>query len=101
MSKITGKWNVTVHTYMGDQRAVHEYTVDGDKITAVITDGANGASTRAEGTVDGDKFTFTFTLKVAIGEMTFTINGELVDDNTIKGTSGNAMGSFDFDGVRA
>ena len=101
MAGISGKWAVTVHTYMGDQRATHEYAVDGDKMTAKIVDGANGASTEVEGSVDGNKFTFTFTLKVAIGEMEFTINGEYLDDDTIKGTSSNAMGSFEFDGVRA
>lgn len=27
MAELTGKWNVMVHTYMGDQFASHELTV--------------------------------------------------------------------------
>ena len=40
------------------------------------------------------------TIKTAVGEMTNHLVGELGEDDVIHGTSGNPMGSFDFDAVR-
>ena len=51
------------------------------------------------GKIDDGKFSYGFTLKIPIGELDFTINGELLEDGKIKGQSVNAMGNFDFDGT--
>lgn len=102
MANLTGKWNITVHTFMGDQFSTHEYAVADGAITGTITDGANGSKAEIrEGKSDGTNFEFKFTIKAAIGEMEFTMTGALQEDGTIKGSSVNAMGSFEFDGVRA
>lgn len=102
MADLAGKYNVTVHTFMGDQRSVHEYTVAGDMLTGTVTDGANASVAEIrEGKTDGTNFEYKFTIKAAIGEMEFTMTGALQADGTIKGNSVNAMGSFEFDGVPA
>jgi hypothetical protein len=36
MENLTGKWDVVVHTYIGDQFAYHELTADGDKLTGTV-----------------------------------------------------------------
>lgn len=102
MADLTGKWNVVVHTYMGDQFSVHEYAVDGDVLTGTITDGGNGNVAPIEdGKVEGTKVSYRFTLKIPIGEMEFKIEGTLQEDGTIKGNSSNAMGSFEFEAAKA
>ena len=102
MADLTGKWNITVHTFMGDQFSTHDYTVADGALTGTVTDGANGSVAEIrDGKSDGTTYECKFTIKAAIGEMEFTLNGALQEDGTIKGTSSNAMGSFDYDGVRA
>lgn len=101
MAELTGKWNVVVHTYMGDQFAVHELAVDGDKLTGTVTDGGNGNQTEIlDGKVDGNKFSYHFALRIPIGDMEFRIEGELQEDGTVKGNSTNPMGTFEFDGTK-
>ena len=101
MSELAGKWNVVVHTYMGDQFSNHELTVDGDVLTGVITDGGNGNQAEIKnGKVEGNKFSYTFQIKIPIGEMEFKMEGELTEEGTLKGQSSNAMGSFEFEAAR-
>ena len=102
MADLAGKWNITVQTFMGDQFSTHDYAVADGVLTGTVTDGANGSVAEIrEGKSDGTSFEYKFTIKAAIGEMEFTMTGALQEDGTIKGSSANAMGSFEFDGVRA
>ena len=97
---LKGKWEVVVHTYMGDQSSFHELDVEGNNVSGTVTDKGNGNTVDVvDGKFDDGKFSYGFTLKIPIGELDFTINGELVEDGKIKGQSVNAMGSFDFDGT--
>ena len=101
MSKLNGSWKITLHTYMGDMRSTGYFTVEGDKLTGYCTDAANGARGEiANGVVNGNKYEYDMTIKTAVGEMTNHLVGELGEDDVIHGTSGNPMGSFDFDAVR-
>ncbi|MCF0228218.1 MAG: hypothetical protein HUJ76_00820 [Parasporobacterium sp.] len=96
-----GKWNFTVHTFMGDMRSIYDIKVVGDKLEGTATDASNGATAPIEnGTFDGKNFSWVMTIKTAVGEMTNTLTGTLEGD-TLKGQSSNPMGSFDFDAVRA
>jgi len=100
MSVVAGAWNVTVHTYMGDQSAVHTLEVNDGVLTGTVKDNGNGNVAEIyDGVVDGNKVSYKFTIKIPIGEMEFTINGEVVDGK-YAGTSSNAMGSFDFEGTK-
>ena len=101
MSKLNGTWNIVLHTFMGDMRSTLAATVEGDVLTGTVTDASNGAvAPVVNGKVDGDKFSYEVTIKTAVGEMTNTLTGELVGD-VLKGTSSNAMGSFEFEATRA
>lgn len=101
MSKLNGSWKITVHTYMGDMRSTGYFTVEGDKITGECKDAGNGAvAPLANGVVNGNKYEYDLTIKTPVGEMTNHLVGELGDDDVIRGTSSNPMGSFDFDAVR-
>lgn len=101
MSNLTGKWDVVVHTFIGDQFAFHELTADGEILTGTVTDKGNGSAAEIyDGKVEGDKFAYEFKIKIPIGNLKFKIDGELLADGTIKGVSKNAMGKFEFTGVR-
>ncbi len=96
-----GKWEFTVHTFMGDMRSHMEFKVDGDVLTGTGTDASNGAVAPVDnGKFDGTNFSYTLTIKTAVGEMTNEIHGT-VDGDKITGKSKNGMGEFDLDGVRA
>lgn len=98
---LSGAWKIVVHTYMGDQNSIHEYSVDGDALTGVITDGGNGNKAEVQdGKVDGNKFSFHFQIRIPIGNLEFEMIGELQPDDTIRGISKNAMGEFEFEGRR-
>ena len=101
MSKLNGSWKITLHTYMGDMRSTGYFTVEGDKLTGTCKDAANGAEGAiTNGVVNGNSYEYDLTIKTAVGEMTNHLVGELGEDDVIHGTSGNPMGSFDFDAVR-
>ena len=96
-----GKWNFTVHTFMGDMRSVYELTVSGDKIEGTCTDASNGATAPVDnGTFDGTNFSWDMTIKTAVGEMTNHLSGRIEGDKLV-GKSSNPMGEFDFDAVMA
>lgn len=101
MNELNGKWNITVHTYMGDMRSQLEVTVEGDQLVGQCTDSSNGAVANVDnGRVEGSKFSYSITIKTPVGEMTNDLSGELVD-GMLRGKSKNAMGEFDFDATRA
>ena len=96
-----GKWNFTVHTFMGDMRSVYDLKVVGDKIEGTATDASNGATAPVEnGTFDGTNFSWDMTIKTAVGEMTNHLSGT-IDGDKLVGKSANAMGEFEFDAVKA
>ena len=96
-----GKWELCVHTYMGDMRSHYEFKVDGTTLTGMAEDAANGATAPVEdGKFENGEFSFKITIKTAVGEMTNELCGT-VDGSTLKGKSKNAMGEFDLDGVKA
>ncbi len=101
MNNIEGKWDVTVHTFLGDQFSVHEFKINGNELKGNVTDKGNGAQSEiVEGTVDGENFEYQFSIKIPIGKLRFRMKGELLADGTIKGISKNAMGKFEFVGKR-
>ncbi len=95
-----GKWEFTVHTYMGDMRSTMDFKVADGVLTGTGTDASNGAVGEVmNGKFDGTNFSYSLTIKTAVGEMTNELAGT-VDGDKITGTSTNAMGSFPVDGVR-
>ena len=95
-----GKWEFTVHTYMGDMRSIMDFKVADGVLTGTGTDASNGAVAEiANGKFDGTNFSYSLTIKTAVGELTNELAGTL-DGDKITGKSTNPMGSFDVDGVR-
>lgn len=101
MSNLNGKWNMVVKTYMGDMRTLLEAAVEDGKLSGQCTDVASGAVAPLDDTVlDGNKFSYSITIKTAVGVMTNRLTCELVGDE-IHGKSANAMGEFEVIGTRA
>lgn len=102
MSQFNGKWDVVVHTFMGDQRSEHIFQVKDNLLTGTIMDiGSGNIVNITSGILNGNKINYQFTIKIPIGEMEFTMEGEMSEDETIHGTSSNAMGSFEYEAVRS
>ena len=95
-----GKWEFTVHTFMGDMKSIMEFAVADGVLTGTGTDASNGACAPVDnGKFDGTNFSYTITIKTPVGEMTNELNG-VVDGDSITGKSKNGMGEFDLTGVR-
>ena len=95
-----GKWEFTVHTFMGDMRSIMDFKVVDGVLTGTGTDGSNGACAEIQnGKFDGTNFSYSLTIKTAVGEMTNELTG-VVEGDKVTGKSSNAMGSFDVTGVR-
>jgi hypothetical protein len=101
MNEFTGIWDVVVHTFMGDQFSEHEYKVEDTTLSGTITDKGNGNQAEiVDGKINGNSISYKFTIKIPIGEMEFTMVGELKEEGKIIGNSSNAMGSFEFEAVK-
>ena len=95
-----GKWDLTVHTFMGDMTSHVEFKVDGTVLTGTVEDAANGAVAPIEnGKYENGEFSYQLTIKTAVGEMTTHLTGR-VEGEKLVGKSKNGMGEFDFDAVR-
>lgn len=96
-----GKWTMTVHTFMGDMASHCDFKIDGETLTGTVEDAANGAVAQIEkGSFKDGKFDYEVTIKTAVGEMTNHLSGKL-EDGRLVGTSANAMGTFECEGVKA
>ena len=101
MSKLNGSWKVCMHTYMGDMFSQLDARVEGDALLGTVTDSANGAKGEiANGRVNGDEFCYDLTIRAVVGELTNHIEGVVVDENTLKGSSTNPMGTFEMEATR-
>ena len=97
---LNGKWDLVVHTYMGDMTTHMTFEQDGEKLTGTAEDAANGAVAAVEnGVIKDGAFSYTVTIKTAVGEMTNELSGT-VNGDTLTGTSKNPMGSFDVTGTK-
>ena len=95
-----GKWELTVHTYMGDMRSNMQYHVEGTVLTGTGEDASNGAVAQIDnGKFENGVFSYDLTIKTAVGEMMNHLSGK-VDGDVITGKSANAMGEFDVTGKR-
>ncbi len=97
---MNGKWELTVHTFMGDMRSIMEYHVEGNVLAGTGEDASNGAVAQINnGKFENGEFSYDLTIKTAVGEMTNHLSGK-VEGDTITGKSANAMGEFDVTGKR-
>jgi uncharacterized protein (TIGR03066 family) len=82
-AKVAGAWEMTSQGRQGPQTSTITFEQDGGKIKGTIK-GTRGEAP-FEGTVDGNKITFTVKRQTPNGEFVQTYNGT-VDGDNIKGT---------------
>ena len=75
---MNGKWELTVHTYMGDMRSLMDYHVEGTVLTGTGEDASNGTVAQIEnGRFENGEFSYDLTIKTAVGEMTNHLSGKV------------------------
>jgi hypothetical protein len=96
---IDGKWEITINSPMGAQKARLELTASGNSLTG--TQHAQGASQPlANGKVDGNNVSWSANITSPM-PMTLEFSGS-VDGDSLKGSvKAGAFGSFPFTGARA
>jgi hypothetical protein len=99
MANVDGSWNTVAKTPMGDQQATLNVQSSGDGFTGTYS-GALGSTEIKDGTVDGDKLSWSLDITVPM-PMTLTCEAT-VEGDSINGTvTAGAFGSFPLSGTRA
>ena len=94
---VAGNWALTFQTANGAREANAVMTVEGSKLTGVITSEAGEA--KFEGTVKGNTFKVSLDVQTPNGNLTIGINGE-VDGDSMKGIIDFGAGTGEFTGTR-
>lgn len=96
---VAGKFSITMHISVGAQKGTVVLNPDGETLSGNFKS-ILGSNDFSDGTVEGNKFAFTFTGNAPmLGKQTFNVSGE-VDGDSISGTVKMPMGSFEFQGQR-
>lgn len=109
---LTGAWQVESQTQRGTQNITLDLAQDGSELTGTVTislggrRGGGGGGTGAqtfdidEGSVDGDAFSFAYTLSFNGNEVTFSASGTFDGDDMEGVFQGGRGGGRPFTGVR-
>lgn len=98
--KIDGNWEMSMQGRQGNTTtSTLMLKTDGNKLTGSVK-GQRGEAPISDGTVDGNKITFTVTRQTPNGEFKQTFNGT-VDGDNIKGTVQMGENSRDWTAKRA
>jgi hypothetical protein len=76
---LSGKWNLTIATPMGDQKVELEFVQNGDEVTGVSRNDLEGETPMLEPKLDGNKLTWKSSITrpiKATATMTLTFNGD-------------------------
>ncbi|MEO1170389.1 MAG: hypothetical protein AAFW97_16920 [Pseudomonadota bacterium] len=90
MTDVTGTWDSTVNSPMGEQKSTMTLNQEGDTVTGVNA-GATGSADVQEGKVDGDTFTWKMDITVPMPmtlEGTATVEGDKMAGNIKAGAFG-------------
>jgi hypothetical protein len=99
-SKVDGNWEMSMQGRQGNTMTqTLTLKTDGNKLSGSIK-GQRGETPISDGTVDGDKISFTVTRQTPNGEFKQTFNGT-VDGDNIKGTVQMGENSRDWTAKRA
>jgi hypothetical protein len=74
---ISGTWKATSNGQNGPMERTFVFKVEGNKLTGETTSPTYGKSTLENGKVDGDKLSFTITIKFQDNEMKVNYKGQL------------------------
>lgn len=97
---VTGSWDIEVNTPEGTQKATLDASQKGSELTGTFTTTMFGAADLKNGSVSGNKVSFSFALDVGGNSLEISLSGT-VDGDTMKGTATVAgQGTVDFSGTR-
>jgi hypothetical protein len=97
---ITGKWDMVLHSPMGDKAVIFDANEAGGELTGNFSADSGWNTAIYEGTADEDDFKFKVDFPVpAMGSFTFTLTGEVEGDAMI-GTAKMAVGKCKFEAKR-
>ena len=96
---VSGKWNLTIKTPMGDQKGVLSLAQDGDKLTGDMS-GAMGAVPIENGRVEGKSLKWNAKVTSPM-PITLEFDGKLDGGNIAGSVKLGAFGSSSFSGTPA
>lgn len=96
---LTGKWNLTLKTPLGEKTSVADLVEEDGVITGTMIDADGSVVQIFDGSVEDEEFTWAYKMKAPM-PMKFVIRGSF-EGETIIGVSKAAMGTAKFVGVRA
>ena len=95
---IDGKWEITINSPMGAQKATLDLKADGGALSGTQT-AMQGTQALANGKIDGNNLSWSASITSPM-PMTLEFNGS-VDGDAIKGSvKAGSFGSFPFAGTR-
>jgi len=100
---LSGTWTVTIWMEQGDFDMTWQLEQHSDNTLTGTVEGRQGAAEVEEGSVMGNAFSFSMTRNFNGQEVMIEFEGELGEDDTLKGTliAGGGQFTADFTGVRA
>ena len=96
---VDGKYNITINSPMGAQKATLELKADGATLTGTQA-AAQGSMAIANGKVDGNNVSWEVSITSPM-PMTLTFSGTIDGDKISGNVKAGAFGSFPFSGERA
>ena len=97
---LTGKWDLTVTTQDGPQKASADLTVADDGTITGTVASQYGSASISSGSLTGNQFTFKFSLNIEGTPTDVSMSGT-IDGDSIKGNGSAGDAGFDFTGARA
>jgi len=98
MSNLTGKFNVVIHSPVGERKAVLDFIANGTVLAGQLSTDKNVSP--IEGTADGDTFDFNAKVPTPLGKMKAHIRGSIEGD-TLTATARLTLGESKITGQRA
>ncbi len=83
---ITGTWNASFDTAIGQQNYTYQFVVKGTTLTGKIQSEMGGTSEIQQGKVEGDKVSFVEIFKFEGNEIQITYTGQVMSNDDIKFT---------------
>jgi hypothetical protein len=96
---VDGKYNITIQSPMGAQKATLELKAEGTTLTGTQA-GAQGSMAIANGKVDGNKVSWSIAITSPM-PMTLEFSGAVEGDAISGSVKAGSFGSFPFSGARA
>lgn len=97
---VDGKYDITMNTPMGAQKATVEFTTDGTKLSGRMSS-MMGAIEFDNGVIDGNNLTWVANAKTPMGDMDVQCSA-VVDGDSLSGEAKmGSFGSASFNGTRS